>query len=227
MTRPPFCLLFDMDGTLTDTDPLHFAAFNELLGNFGRGIGIEEFEAELMGNRNSHIMPYLFPDESPQRHLELASQKEEMFRARIRDLDLRSGFTELLDWAAHHDCAWSIVTNAPRPNAELMLNALGVAGRFDHVVVGDELPNGKPHPMPYLVALQRLGGDAEHAVAFEDSVAGIQSASAAGIETFGIRTTLPDEVLIAAGAVRVLQDFRDAALLEWIAARVSAEAGAS
>ena len=82
------------------------------------------------------------------------------------------------------------VTNAPRLNAEMLLSGLGIMDRFKALVIGDELAHGKPHPMPYLEGLRVVSGVAAQSVAFEDSRSGVQSASAAGIATIGIRTSL-------------------------------------
>ena len=72
-----------------------------------------------------------------------------------------------------------VVTNAPRANALMMLDALGITDRFRGMVIGDEMANPKPHPVPYLVGLERLGASTDHAVAFEDSRSGVRSAAAA------------------------------------------------
>ena len=118
----------------------------------------------------------------------------------------------LLDWADANGVGMAVVTNAPRANAELMLAGAGIGDRIRTVVVANELAHGKPHPLPYLTALERLGGRADRAVAFEDSKAGIEAARAAGIYTFGLSTGLGAEALLAAGANEVIADFTAAAL---------------
>jgi beta-phosphoglucomutase len=120
-----------------------------------------------------------------------------------------------------HGVPYGVVTNAPRANAELMLTGLGLATRFPVLVIGDELAHGKPHPLPYLTGLERLGAAPERALAFEDSLSGIRAAAAAGIHTFGIRTALSDAALLGAGAAAVIDDFTDAALWALLEARLS------
>ncbi len=99
--------------------------------------------------------------------------------------------------------------------------ALGIADRFKILVIGDELPHGKPHPMPYLEGLRAVGAAAEASVAFEDSRSGVQSASSAGIATIGIRTSLTHVVMVGAGAVMSAKDFDDPQLLEFVAATMN------
>jgi len=205
-------LIFDLDGTMVDTDDLHFQAFNSFLGRFGRSIGLDYFRSSIVGGSNEAIMARLFPELETAQHRAFGDQKEAAFRAMVETLEPKPGLLRLLDWAAAQGIAIAVVTNAPRLNAELMLRAIGVRQRFDIVVLGDELPQPKPHPLPYLTALDQLGVPAGAALAFEDSVSGIRAAVAAGIETIGLRAAIPDTVLTEAGASSVIADFDDPAL---------------
>ena len=108
----------------------------------------------------------------------------------------------------------AVVTNAPRDNALLLLRGLGWADRFPVLVIGDELARGKPDPLPYLTALQRLGADGSRALAFEDSLSGVRAAVAAGVETIGLMTALNEAALLVAGAMAVVRDFTSPELLE-------------
>jgi len=81
--------------------------------------------------------------------------------------------------------------------------------RFEHVLVAEELARPKPDPLPYLTGLQQLNASASQALAFEDSLPGVQAASGAGIFTVGIATTQTQERLLAAGAQLVIDDFND------------------
>jgi phosphoglycolate phosphatase len=113
------------------------------------------------------------------------------------------------------------VTNAPRLNAEMLLSGLGIMDRFKALVIGDELAHGKPHPMPYLEGLGAARAAAALSVAFEDSRSGIQSASAAGIATIGIRTSLGHADMVAAGAVMTAKSFDDPELLHMVGATMN------
>ena len=87
-----------------------------------------------------------------------------------------------------------------------------MADNWDALVLGEELERAKPDPLPYATALERLGAPAERALAFEDSLPGIRSASGAGVATYGIRTGHPDAALLGAGAVGAIDDFTDSQL---------------
>ena len=113
------------------------------------------------------------------------------------------------------------VTNAPRLNAEMLLSGLGIMHRFKAVVIGDELPHGKPHPMPYLEGLRAVSAAPNLSVAFEDSRSGIKSASAAGIATVGIRTSLSHADMVEAGALLTAKTFDDPDLIKLVAATMN------
>jgi HAD superfamily hydrolase (TIGR01509 family) len=213
---PLRALVFDMDGTLTDSDPIHRLAFEKALAPYGQSMPEEEYRNTISGRTNAEIGRVLFPDASEAQHLEFAREKEQLFRDLAQMLLPLSGLIELLDQARDQGLLLAMVTNAPRENAEHMLEALGLEQRFSPVVLGAESPRPKPDPLPYRIALERLGIDANEAVAFEDSVPGVRAATGAGLFTFGVMTTQPASVLTEAGAREVIQDYEDPVLLEYL-----------
>ena len=208
----PLCLLFDLDGTLTDSDHIHLDAFNALLAERGRSIGKADYTRYIMGADNAAICRYLFPDLPLAASLPLADRKEAMFRDRLSGLRPTAGLAALLDWAEAQGAPCAVVTNAPRVNADMMITALDLAARLPILVIGPELAHAKPHPLPYLAGLERLGGQADRALAFEDSRSGITAAVAAGIVTVGLTTSLTQAEILAQGAALAVADFTDARL---------------
>lgn len=212
-------LLFDIDGTLTDTDALHLEAFNEVLGPYGHAFDHVRFTQELQGFSNASIGERFLPGESVERQAAILGEKEKAFRklvaGRIQPLP---GLMALLARADRAKIPMVAVTNAPRPNAEMLLSGLGIAERFKVLVIGDELAEGKPHPMPYLEGLRAVGAAAAMSLAFEDSRSGVRSASSAGIATIGIRTSLNHDDMVAAGAAMTAKAFDDPELLNFVAA---------
>ncbi|MDH4551663.1 MULTISPECIES: HAD family phosphatase [Pseudomonas] len=206
-------LLFDLDGTLTDTDTLHLEAFRQLLREQdGRELSQAQFDAQVSGRANGELFAELFSGASREQCLALADRKEALFRDMSPSLQPLPGLLRLLEYAQTRAIGMCVVTNAPRLNAEHMLKAMGLGQRFEHVLVAEELARPKPDPLPYLTGLQRLGAEARQALAFEDSLPGVAAASGAGIFTVGVATTQTPERLLAAGAQRVIQDFTDPAL---------------
>ncbi|WP_424970306.1 HAD family hydrolase [Dinoroseobacter sp. S76] len=203
-------LLFDLDGTLLASDPLHAQAFVDQFAEHGREIDEAFYNTRIHGRLNAEIFAEFFPDEDGEA---MAEEKEAAFRVLLGpDSPPMPGLVALLDRADQAGWAKAVVTNAPRINAEFMLSSIGVAHRFDTLVVSDECAAGKPDPAPYLEGLRRVGATAETAIAFEDSPSGIRAAAAAGILTLGIRSTLDDATLRGAGATATFSDFTDPAL---------------
>ncbi|WP_024684027.1 HAD family hydrolase [Pseudomonas syringae] len=205
-------LLFDLDGTLIDTDELHLNAYNQLLARWGRSMDIGYYKAHVMGFPDDMIFGGLFPYTPTAQYASMAAEKEAMFRAQLVETIPVAGALRILDHAQETGLRTAVVTNAPRENAMAMLTGLGILDRFETIVIGGELARGKPHPMPYLTALELLGVTADQALAFEDSLAGVQSASAAGIHTFGMLSGLDEGQLRAAGARDIIRDFNGDAL---------------
>ncbi|QXI40562.1 HAD family hydrolase [Pseudomonas xantholysinigenes] len=213
-------LLFDLDGTLTDTDTLHLQAFRQLLHEHdGRELTQEQFNTQISGRSNGLLFAELFPEADAAQCQALAERKEALFRELSPHLEPMPGLLRLLEHAEEYGIGMCVVTNAPRLNAEHMLGAMGLDERFDHVLVADELARPKPDPLPYLTGLQRLGAKAGQALAFEDSLPGVKAAVDAGIFTVGLATTQPEQRLLDAGAKLVVADYDDPRLWQLIASR--------
>ena len=193
-------LLFDLDGTLVDTDPLHHRTWQEVLAPFGLAVDDELYRSKFSGRLNPDIVEELLPQLDRPANLALCERKEARFRELTPRLDPLPGVVDVLEAARARRIACAVVTNAPRLNADHMLGALGLADRWDTVVVAEEVGPGKPDPTPYREGLRRLGIAAHEAIAFEDSASGVRAAAGAGIYCVGLMTTHDEAALRAAGA---------------------------
>ncbi|WP_117238071.1 HAD family hydrolase [Thermus sediminis] len=203
-------LLLDLDGTLVDTDPLHLLAWREVLRSFGLEVDPEFYRKRISGRLNPEIVRDLLGMEGEEAG-RLIEAKEAHFRELAQGLKPTPGLGELLDLAQKKGLPWAVVTNAPKENAHHVLKALGLNPPL--LVLAEEVGRGKPDPLPYRVALERLGVGPEEALAFEDSPSGVESALGAGIPTYALLTGHPREALLAAGAQGVLRDFWEALAL--------------
>jgi HAD superfamily hydrolase (TIGR01509 family) len=213
-------ILYDLDGTLANTDPLHYQIWWEMLQELGIDIDEKFYKSSISGRLNpaivADLMPYLPPAEAQQ----FVERKEALFRERASKLLPMEGLMNLLTWAKEHGLKQAVVTNAPPENARYMLRSLHLQAVFHPVVIAEELGIGKPDPTPYRYALEQLGLSAEQAIAFEDSPSGIRSAVGAGIYTVGIASTQTPEVLYGAGARLVVPDFTASVLLDLLDQRI-------
>lgn len=201
-------LLFDLDGTLANTDPIHFSTWQDELKPYGLDIDRDFYDHNFSGRLNAAIVANLLPQLSVVEGEALSDRKEAEFRQRAAgELQPLAGLIDVLQWANSQQLKQAVVTNAPIANAEFMLQVLKLDTHFQTVVIAEQLERGKPDPLPYQVALNRLGVTAQSAVAFEDSPSGICSAVSAGILTVGIASTHAPEELYVVGAHLVVNDF--------------------
>ena len=187
----PAAVLWDMDGTLVDTEPYWIECERRLVAEYGHEWTDEDAHA-LVGSsllvsaayiRNRGRVP-LEPAEIVERLL--AGVIEEV----RRHVPFRPGALELLDALVELEVPCALVTMSYRSLAGAVVDALP-PGRFGVVVAGDDVTHGKPHPEPYLTAAARLGVPPEACVAIEDSPTGVASAVAAGVPTLAVEHLLP------------------------------------
>lgn len=205
-------ILFDLDGTLADTDSIHFAVWQDILVRFDLDIDRTFYRRRISGRTNSKIIKDIIPQLSLEDAWKLATEKEETFRRVANSLLPTSGLDRLIRLTDNLPLKRAVVTNAPEDNAIYMLKVLRLADTFPTVIMAKDAPPGKPDPAPYKLALDRLGVTSKNAIAFEDSAAGIRSAVGAGIYTIGITSSHSSEYLIDAGASMTIEDFNNEGL---------------
>ena len=212
-------LLFDLDGTLVETDHLHLLAFQTVFEPFGVTLDRERYNKDMIGSCNADIGRIFLPQLNVAEQARVLEEKEVVYRSYVRDLAPVAGLLPLLDFCDAQNLGRAVVTNAPRENADLLVVSLGLHARLPIVVSAYQLPRGKPDPLPYLTALERTGAQAENSVAFEDSATGVRSAAAAGVAVVGLTTSLSPERLKEAGACLIVTDFTDPRIYELITQR--------
>jgi HAD superfamily hydrolase (TIGR01509 family) len=221
MSKPVHALLFDLDGTLIDTGELHYYATVEALKTFSKSIDRKEYDQHIHGNNNTDIANYFFPDGNEEIHNSYVDRKESLFRKILEPMPPISGLSKILEWARQHDIKTGLVTNAPKENKDSMLEAIDLAEQFHPVILGDDLPRGKPDPLPFHTALEILDIEPAHAIGFDDSVHGIQAVAAAGMYAVGIETGLSAEELIKNGADITIRDYDAPELIDILQTRLS------
>jgi len=202
-------ILFDLDGTLANTDPIHFTLWQSILRDYGIELDQNFYQQNISGNTNAQVVAKILPELSAQEGEQMGIDKEAMYRKQAKTLAPTPGLTRIIQLTDRLPLKRAVVTNAPRENAEHMLEALDLTTTFPIVVVSDDAPPGKPDPAPYQLGLERVGVNSSDAIAFEDSTTGICSAVAAGIYTIGVASTHDPKMLLAAGASIVIKDFND------------------
>ena len=202
-------LLFDLDGTIAETDSLHLPTWVDALQPHGIEVDEEFYRDRISGRNTAEIVRELLPELTDEQGRSIGDAKEASFRKRASELEPLPGLVDFVGRGRERGMRIALVTNAPEENVEAILLALKLRNLFDVVVLADEVEAVKPDPAPYRAALERTGVPAERALAFEDSVSGISSSVAAGIPTVGISSSQDPKRLIGAGAFTTAEDFTD------------------
>lgn len=202
-------LLFDLDGTLVNSDPLHYQTWQESLLDYGIEINEAFYKQRFSRRLNLEIVSELLPKLSSETAQLFIEQRESLYRSRATQLQLLPGLSNLLTWASDRKLKLALVTNAPRKSAEFLLELLSLVDTFAQVVLAEDVTLGKPDPTPYQIALKNLRIPPAAAIAFEDSPSGIRSAVGAGILTVGIASTHEPNELYQNGAALVVPDFNN------------------
>ena len=203
-------LLFDLDGTLVDSDPKHLAAFQRVFASFGIAVDQTTYERDIHGASNESIGRVFLSHLTTDERRAVLDAKEAAYRSDVIDIEPIAGAVALLDFADRRGLKRAVVTNAPRANAEKVLSrARARTSSPDH---GDRVGAGALQTRPSALP-DRAGAHAEpsasRSVAFEDSPSGVRAAAAAGLAVVGLTTTLDAAALLRAGATIAANDFTD------------------
>ena len=182
-------ILFDFDGVLADSEPVHFECWQEILQTFGLHLDWKTYTEQGIGVSDRKLLGFLCARADPPMDIEplIAEfpRKKDMFRARM--LERQPFSTEVFELLPElRDYQLAVVTSSGQTEVEPVLERAGLRNFFHAVVYGGDVQQHKPAPDPYLLAVEKLG--VRSALAVEDSNAGETSARAAGLDVLRVRT---------------------------------------
>ncbi|MFB3776228.1 MAG: HAD family hydrolase [Bryobacteraceae bacterium] len=205
--------IFDLDGVIVDSNPVHEQVWHRYLLSLGIPAS-GKLAARMYGRRNDEIVRDLFgQDLSPEAVFFHGAAKEALYRESMKEQlqeRLVPGVREFLE--ANKGIPKGLATNAEPANAEFILTESGLKSYFSVVVDGHQVERPKPDPEVFLRAASLLGVQPRDCVVFEDSLAGVQAALAAGARVVALATThhsLPQADL-------VVRDFLAPELQPWL-----------
>jgi HAD superfamily hydrolase (TIGR01509 family) len=190
MTLPippgPFAAyLFDCDGTIADSMPLHYIAWSHALAEHGCAFDEDLFYA-WGGRPIVEIIASLNEMHSLQMPVdEVAHRKEQLYFELLPQLKAVPEVLEHIE-LSHGRIPFAVVSGSARDSVTASLTTLGILDRFDTLVCAGDYTHSKPHPEPFLMAAKQLGVDPTLCLVFEDTDMGIQSATAAGMASVKI-----------------------------------------
>jgi beta-phosphoglucomutase family hydrolase len=182
--------LFDCDGTIADSMPLHYIAWKQALGKWNC-----EFDEKLFyawgGMPTSEIIATLNKRDGLEMVVEtVCTEKENLYYKLLPQLKAVAEVVEHIE-AQHRRIPFAVVSGGTRESVVASLTAVNLLDRFDVLVCAGEYKKGKPDPEPFLLAAEKLGVNPKDCLVFEDTEMGIQAATAAGMAS--VRVPAPWE----------------------------------
>jgi beta-phosphoglucomutase-like phosphatase (HAD superfamily) len=210
---PALAFIFDMDGVLVHSMPLHTSSWERYLASLG--VHIENLEARMHGKRNPELVRDFFgSDLSEEDVLKHGAAKEKLWRemaveAGVDNLVVR-GLREFL--ARYPDVPKAVGSNAERANVDFVLEEFNLKDQFRAVIDGFQVERPKPFPDIYLKAAQILERDPRNCIVFEDSPTGLEAGRLAGMRLVAVETT-PTRF---ENYNLLIRDFADSGLDDWL-----------
>jgi beta-phosphoglucomutase family hydrolase len=215
-SKPKLAMLFDLDGVIVHSMPLHVRAWETYLERLG--IRVDDVERRMHGKRNSELVRDLIDASLAEDVVfEHGAAKERLFREMLLEAELNQhavpGLREFL--SRHADVPKAVGSNAEPANIDFVLDGLGLRPFFSVIVDGLQVNRPKPFPDIYLEAARQLEMRPAQCIVFEDSPTGVEAARSAGMRVVAVETTPTDFV----GVNLSIKDFLDPQLEPWIQAQ--------
>lgn len=207
-------IIFDMDGVLVNSEPLHVATERQVCVERNIPIPFSEWKS-FQGKTDTDIFGYIvseYTDGSTHPN-QLIAHKRRLFMEQVHTLELIDGAREFVQKARLNFPRMGLATSSGEEYLEKVLGKKhGLKSYFDSIVTREDVRYGKPNPEPYLLATEWLGVAPRECYVIEDSENGICAAQTAGCITIGIATSLPIERLISFKVDFAGKNFKDIAL---------------
>lgn len=190
-----------MDGVIVDTEEFHYRSWRRLFSELGKRLTKKQF-LERFGMKSVEILRLSLGQRPPEELTGLARRKEEYYRQEASGkVKALPGVLSTIEQLRRAGFRMALASSAPLVNINLIIDSLGMRDCFDAIVSGDEVKAGKPDPEVFLEAARRLGVPPMRCVVFEDAIAGVQAAKAAGMHCVAVTNSNPRDRLVAADVV--------------------------
>ena len=185
-----YAVIFDMDGVLADTGPIHYESWVKMANEIGKTFKKSFFEATF-GQQSVPITRQLVGRKVDQNLVEKWAQlKEQYYREMVKDkIEPLPGVIELIEDLKSINFKLAVGSSGPPENVELLLTSLKIELFFDDIITAAEVQNGKPSPDVFLIAAQKINVKPQNCLVIEDAPVGIEAAKRANMKCIALSTT--------------------------------------
>jgi len=185
-----YCIIFDMDGVLADTGPIHYESWVKLAKQIRVKFSKKEFNLTF-GQQSVSITRKLVGPKIKQEVVEKwANLKERYYREMVKDkLKPLPGALVLIKELHARNFKLAIGSSGPQENVDLLLSTLNIKDYFDVIITAAEVKNGKPAPDVFLIAAEKLNIKVDNCLVIEDAPVGVTAARKAGMKVIALKTT--------------------------------------
>jgi beta-phosphoglucomutase family hydrolase len=203
-----YCVIFDMDGVLADTEPFHYESWVKMATEIGVEFTREIFK-ETFGQQSPTITRKLVGSEVEETLVEQwSSLKEKYYREMVREkLVPLPGVIRIIKQLKSAGFKLAVGSSGPPENVELLLTQLKIKSFFDVIITAADVQKGKPEPEVFLNAAEKLNINPKNCIVIEDAPVGLEAAKSAGMISIALATTHNKAELI--GAHLVIRDLSE------------------
>lgn len=185
-------VLWDLDGVIADTGSYHYQAWQDVFKKRGIEYTEEAFMNHFGQRHDTIILSNLGENISPEEFDTVTNEKQESYRRRVaNNIKPLPGAIELIQSLQKNGIKSAIASSAPPENIDIIIRGLGIEDYFQAIAWGTEVAEGKPSPLVFLRAAEKLGIEPENCAVIEDAVAGVAAAKSAGMKCVAVTNSHP------------------------------------